>query len=46
MINGPGKHSVKRRTAEVTMLVAEVGATPPRHHHAFGRIRPGSETER
>ena len=40
MINGPGKHSVKRRASEVTMAVAEAGATPPRHHHTFGRIRP------
>jgi hypothetical protein len=25
MINGPGKHSVKSRTAEVTMAAAEAG---------------------
>jgi|GEM_PF-3879048 hypothetical protein len=28
MINGPGKHSVKSRTWEVTMAVATAGAAP------------------
>ena len=28
MINGPGKHSVKSRTSEVTMAVAAAGAAP------------------
>jgi hypothetical protein len=46
MINGPGKHSVKSRTAEVTMAAAEAGATPTRDHDAFGPMTAGSETER
>jgi len=46
MINGPGKHSVKRRTPQVTMAV-----TRPAHRQSARRTlaaggAAGSETER
>ena len=37
MINGPGKHSVKSRTSEVTMAAAAAGATPTRDQDVSAR---------
>ena len=37
MINGPGKHSVKSRTSEVTMAVATAGAAPTRNQDVSAR---------
>ncbi len=37
MINGPGKHSVKSRTSEVTMAVATAGVVPIRNQDVSAR---------
>jgi hypothetical protein len=37
MINGPGKHSVKSRTLEVTMAVAAAGAAPTHNQDVSAR---------